>query len=97
MFTEAAQICQDIIDGKYGQYALETDWTNIFGFDNERCPELIWSVPSQNAKTETDAMYWGMMVPYNYKNYLGGLEGSGSDNALGLVPSLDPTGKALSI
>ena len=35
----------------------------------------------------------GMMVPYNYKNYLGGLEGSGSDNALGLVPSLDPTGK----
>ena len=38
-------------------------------------------------------MYWGMMVPYNYKNYLGGLEGSGSDNALGLVPSLDPTGK----
>ena len=78
MFTEAAQICQDIIDGKYGQYALETDWTNIFGFDNERCPELIWSVPSQNAKTETDAMYWGMMVPYNYKNYLGGLEGSGS-------------------
>lgn len=93
MFTEAAQICQDIIDGKYGQYALETDWTNIFGFDNERCPELIWSVPSQNAKTETDAMYWGMMVPYNYKNYLGGLEGSGSDNALGLVPSLDPTGK----
>ena len=93
MFTEAAQICQDIIDGKYGQYALETDWTNIFGFDNERCPELIWPVPSQNAKTETDAMYWGMMVPYNYKNYLGGLEGSGSDNALGLVPSLDPTGK----
>ena len=43
MFTEAAQICQDIIDGKYGQYALETDWTNIFGFDNERCPELISS------------------------------------------------------
>lgn len=93
MYAEAAQICQDIIDGKYGKYELDKDWTNIFGFDNETCPEIIWSVPSQNAKTETDAMYWSYMVPYNYKNYLGGLEGSGSNNGIGLIPSLDPTGK----
>lgn len=93
MYAEAAAICQDIIDGKYGKYALDTDWTNIFGYDNETCPELIWSVPSENAKLETDGMYWSYMVPYNYKNYLGGLEGSGSNNGVGLIPSLDPTGK----
>lgn len=93
MFAEAARICQDIIDGKYGKYALETDWTNIFGFDNETCPEIIWSVASQNAKLETNGMHWDLMVPYNYRNYLGGLEGSGSNNGCGLVPSLDPTGK----
>ena len=96
MFAEAAQICQDIINGKYGKYALETDWTNIFGFDNETCPEIIWSVPSQNAKLETDGMRWSLMVPYNYRNYLGGLEGSGSNNGCGLVPSLDPAGKRYS-
>lgn len=93
MYAEAAAICQDIINGKYGKYALDTDWTNIFGYDNETCPELIWSVPSENAKLETDGMYWSYMVPYNYKNYLGGLEGSGSNNGVGLIPSLDPTGK----
>lgn len=93
MFAEAAGICKDIIDGKYGQYALASDWTNIFGFDNEACPELIWSIPSQNTKLETDAGYWDWSVPYNYKNYLGGLEGSGSNNGIGLIPSLDPTGK----
>lgn len=93
MYAEAAAICQDIIDGKYGKYALDTDWTNIFGYDNETCPELIWSVPSENAKLETDGMYWSYMVPYNYKNFLGGLEGSGSNNGVGLIPSLDPTGK----
>ena len=93
MYTEAAAICQDIIDGKYGKYTLDTDWTNIFGFDNETCPEIIWSVPSENAKLETDGMYWSYMVPYNYKNYLGGLEGSGSNNGIGLIPGLDPTGK----
>ena len=95
-YSEAATICQDIIDGKYGKYKLDSDWTNIFGFDNETCPEIIWSVPSENAKLETDGMYWSYMVPYNYKNYLGGLEGSGSNNGIGLIPSLDPTGKKYS-
>lgn len=95
-YPEAATICQDIIDGKYGKYKLDTDWTNIFGFDNETSPEIIWSVPSENAKLETDGMYWSYMVPYNYKNYLGGLEGSGSNNGIGLIPSLDPTGKKYS-
>ena len=93
MYAEAAAICKDIIDGKYGKYALDPDWTNIFGFDNETCSEIIWSVPSANAKLETDGMLWEYMVPYNYKNYLGGLDGSSSNNGCGLIPSLDPTGK----
>lgn len=93
MWSECAAICQDIIDGKYGKYALDPDWTNIFGFNNETCPEIIWSVPSENAKLETDGMRWSLMVPYNYRNYLGGVENSGSNNAVGLMPSLDPTGK----
>ena len=92
MYSEAAQICQDIIDGKYGKYALDPDWTNIFGFDNETSTEIIWSVPSENAKLETDGTYWSYMVHYNYKNYLGGLEGSGSNNGIGLIPSRDPMG-----
>ncbi len=93
MFSEAAVICQDIIDGDYGAYELDEDWTNIFGFDNETSPEIIWSVPSENAKLETDGTYWSYMVPYNYRNYLGSLENSGSNNGIGLIPSLDPTGE----
>lgn len=92
MYTEAALICQDIIDGKYGSYALDQDWTNIFGFSNEKSPEIIWSVPSQNAKLETDGMIWGNMVPYNFKNYLGGLKDSGSNNGYCLLPGRNPEG-----
>jgi hypothetical protein len=92
MYTEAAEICQDIIDGKYGKYELDSDWTDTFGFDNEYSKEIIWSVPSQNSKLQTDGMYWSYMVPYNYRNYLGGLESSGSNNGIGLIPSLDPEG-----
>lgn len=92
MYAEAAQLCQDILDGKYGAYALDTDWTNIFGFSNETSPEIIWSVPSQNAKLETDGMIWTNMVPYNFKNYLGGLKDSGSNNGFCLLPSRNPEG-----
>lgn len=93
MYAEAAQICQDIINGKYGNYALDQDWTNIFGFKNETSPEILWSVPSQNAKLETDGMHWSLMVPYNYKNYLGGLTDSDSNNGCCLIPGRDPEGK----
>lgn len=92
MYDEAAQICQDIIDGKYGQYALATDWTNIFGFRNETCTEIIWTVPSENAKLETDGADWAFTVPYNFKDFLGGLKDSGSNNGCCLLPSRDPEG-----
>ena len=92
MYNEAAEICQDILDGKYGKYALATDWTSIFGFRNETCPEIIWTVPSENAKLETDGGYWGFTVPYNFKDFLGSLKDSGSDNGCCLLPSRDPQG-----
>ena len=92
MYNEAAEICQDILDGKYGKYALATDWTSIFGFRNETCPEIIWTVPSENAKLETDGGYWGFTVPYNFKDFLGGLKDSGSNNGCCLLPSRDPQG-----
>lgn len=92
MYAKAATICQDILDGKYGKYALDADWTKTFGFSNETSTEMIWSVVSQNAKTETDGGYWTWQVPYNFRNFLGGLEGSGSNNGIGLQPGLDPSG-----
>ncbi|WP_108821093.1 RagB/SusD family nutrient uptake outer membrane protein [Dysgonomonas sp. Marseille-P4361] len=93
MYNEAAAICQDIIDGKYGKYELDTDWTKTFGFENETSTEIIWSVPSENAKLETQGVNWATMVPYNFKDYLGGLESSGGNNGYGLIPSYAPTGK----
>lgn len=96
MYAETAQLCQELIEGTYGNYQLDRDYRDIFGFDNEKSKEIIWSVPSENNKLESDGTHWSYMVPYNYKNYLGGLEGSGSNNGIGLIPGLDPTGKRYS-
>lgn len=92
-WQECADICKDIIEGKYGKYDIDPDWTNVFGFNNETSPEIIWSVPSEHAKLESDGMHWSRMVPYNFRNYLGGLEDSGSNNGIALMPGLDPTGR----
>lgn len=92
-WQECADICKDIIGGKYGKYDIDPDWTNVFGFNNDTSPEIIWSVPSEHAKLESDGMHWSRMVPYNFRNYLGGLEDSGSNNGIALTPGLDPTGR----
>lgn len=92
MYAEAAAICQDIIDGKYGTYALENEWTNIFGFDNDRSTEIIWSVPSQNAiserSTSPHSNHYGM------GEYWSNGEIGNRNNGYCLVPSLDVEGKS---
>lgn len=92
MYAEAAAICQDIIDGKYGTYALENEWTNIFGFDNDRSTEIIWSVPSQNAISERstgpNSNHYGM------GEYWSNGEIGNRNNGYCLVPSLDVEGKS---
>jgi len=93
MFSETATICQDIIDGKYGPYDLDDDWTTTFGFNNETSKEIIWSIPSQNAKLQSDGDYWGTMMPYNYYKYLGNLQNSSAKNGYCLLPSRDPSGE----
>lgn len=92
MYKEAAQVCQDIIDGKYGQYKLANHFTEIFGWGNETCPEIIWTVPSENAKGETDGGLTAFTLPYNFKDFLGGLQNAGGNNGLCLCPSRDPEG-----
>ena len=46
-FDECAQICQDIIDGKYGAYKLDNTWYGPFCFDNDKSPEAMWNGPSR--------------------------------------------------
>lgn len=94
-YEEAARIAQELLDGKYGAYNLDEDWTTTFGFDNEYSKEIIWSIPSARAQLETDTRYmWGEQMPVNMKDYLGGIESSGGNNKNCLTPSLDAKGNA---
>lgn len=93
MYSEAAGICEDLISGKYGQYSLDDDWTDTFGFNNDKSKEILWSIPSESSQLETDAYeLWTKQMPTNMKDYLGGLTKSSGSNLYCLTPSLDGAG-----
>jgi hypothetical protein len=91
-FAECATLCRDIIDGKYGAYKLESDWTNIFGFNNDYSTEIIWSVPSMYAVSERS------VGPHSAHYGMGEYWDNGTilhrNNGYCLVPSLDIEGKS---
>lgn len=89
MYAECAQICQDIIDGKYGHYELDQNWFGPHGFDNNKSPEIIWSTPSQNTKL-TYNWFYGEFYHYESYKYFD-IEG-GANNGGHLQPSLNPEG-----
>jgi len=76
-FTECAQVCQDIIDGKYGNYALETRWDAPFDYTNNTSPELLFGFPSSLNLTHWQyaADYGGgsdwLSLPYQAPRYCG--------------------------
>ena len=90
-FAECAQICQDLLDGKYGYYELEEDWFGPFTFENNKSKEVMWSVQSQYAKGTLFQWQFERYNHYNAKNYFD-LSGYSSTNGMHLQPSLKPNG-----
>lgn len=90
-FAECAAVCQDILDGKYGFYALEENWWGPFTFDNDHSPEIMWSAQSNNNKYEINWQY-GYNYHYNMIHYFD-LSGYESWNGFHLQPSLKPNGE----
>ncbi|WP_167018853.1 RagB/SusD family nutrient uptake outer membrane protein [Chitinophaga sp. Cy-1792] len=64
-FTECAQLCQDIIDGKYGSYALDTRWDAPFDYTNSKTTsEVIYGFPCSLNRThwqyDGGMFFWAM-------------------------------------
>nr|WKN38784.1 RagB/SusD family nutrient uptake outer membrane protein [Tunicatimonas sp. TK19036] len=87
MYAECAQICQDIIDNKYGAYELDADWFGPFDFYNNESPEVIWSMPSEFTKLEYNWFY-ANFYHYNTRFYFD--IDQGNNNGAHLQPSRKP-------
>ena len=95
-FADAEQYAQDIIDGKYGTYAVADRWHAAFDWDNENCDEVIFAFPSSG---ETHWHYKGDMywwsVPSKANDWLHDTKSrEGSHNIkYSASPSYNPKGE----
>jgi hypothetical protein len=82
-YTECAAMAQDIINGKYGTYTLETRWDAPFDYNNANSGETIFGFPSSIATHwhySGDMYNW--MAPHQANNLFGTSEGMNTRFAL---------------
>ena len=93
-FAECEALCKEIMDGKYGNYAIADDYRDIFSLGNEKCPEVVFAFACEDGKGSTNAVCNMRNMPYlayNYTDYFNcpSYDGIGAWNCFCLVPSLD--------
>ena len=97
MYPECATVCEDIIGGKYGAYALDDTWYGPFDWNNDQSPETIFAFPSSFGYTHwhyTSGMYW-WMAPYNAPDYFGFTDWGQMNTRYALQPGHDVEGNEL--
>lgn len=89
MWTTTKKICQDLIAGKYGKYELGKTFYEAFDYNNQDCPEIIFSVAMDEVFTGRPEIFY----TWNHRGAqkFWGLNDRGN-NQLGISPSLDPEG-----
>lgn len=95
-YADAKKYAQDIIDGKYGNYSIDSSYKGPFSdglFENVKSPENIWVFPHARNIYEFGWMYDAFMhyqAKYSLDNNKGGW------NGIGLSPSRDLQGNIYS-
>lgn len=95
--TDCEKYARDIIEGVYGSYSLGKTWDEVYDWDNENCPEVIFAFPSAKGYSHwlySGDMFWWTVPARTIANYLGDtMAGNGDHNCkYGFAPSFDPLG-----
>ena len=93
-YSECAKLCEEIINGDYGQYNLAADYREIYGINNNTCPEVVFAF-AQEAGRMTNNNRVTPFMPYNYDEMFGFSCDQGGWNCTCLVPSKDNYGSVV--
>ncbi len=94
-YTDTKKLCDEIINGNYGDYDLDNSWNGPFKWDNSKSPEIIFAFP--NEKGQSDMKGWWYSSYHHYKSHLtfGSSHGGTGWNGWGLAPSITAKGELL--
>ena len=98
-YDECEALSKEIINGTYGNYALDSNYRNLYSIDNVKSPEVIFALAAEDGQGAANAIsnvrtMVGMW--YGYADYFGqSYDGIGAWNCVCLVPSFDNSGTVL--
>ena len=98
-YEECEALSKEIISGKYGNYALDSNYRNLYSIDNVKSPEVIFALAAEDGQGAANAIsnvrtMVGMW--YGYADYFGqSYDGIGAWNCVCMVPSFDNSGTVL--
>ncbi|PIQ21487.1 MAG: RagB/SusD family nutrient uptake outer membrane protein [Cytophagales bacterium CG18_big_fil_WC_8_21_14_2_50_42_9] len=90
-YTECATICQDIINGTYGNYGIENRWDAPYDWNNNNSQETVFAFPGTFGRSHWQydgGMYW-WMGPFNGHQYFGFTDWGGMNPRYALQPGLN--------
>lgn len=93
-YDKCEAMCDRILNGEFGYYALSETWYGPFDWDNEKCPEVIFGIPASFGTTSWHMQndrrtIYGRGLPYNSQNYLEIAPDGGRNPRWHLSPSFD--------
>ncbi len=100
-FAECGTLSQELINGKYGSYSLANNYQEIFNYNNQSCPEIIFATSWEQGYYSNRGFRVGPFIPKNIKQrYFGNpatppLNFTTSWNCYILEPSKDNSGDLL--
>ena len=94
-FADCAKLCQEMIDGKYGTYALESRWDAPFDYNNATSKETVFGFPGSFGLThwQYDGGMYFWMLPNLAPNYFGFTDFGNANPKYAMQPGLDVDGK----
>lgn len=94
-YDDCAAVAQDILDGKYGDYAVADRWDAAFDWDNDNCDEVIFGFPASKGYTHWhyDGDSYGWTVPAKAASFFDDTKsGVGHNTKYAASPSYDLNG-----
>jgi len=93
-YADCATIAQDIINGTYGSYSLESRWDAPFDYNNNKSSETIFAFPANVAYARYhygNNMYW-WSIPFQAAPYVGVTTIGAGNPKFALQPGRDVDG-----
>ncbi len=95
-YDDCEKYAQDILDGKYGDYAVADSWDAPFDWNNDTCDEVIFGFPGSQGYSywhyQGDTYWW--TVPARARYYFGDRKAKAGDHntKYAASPSYDLSG-----